>query len=579
MKLTCCAKQIVIRSTLLPGILASGCNTQPLPSNEEAKPVEVQTVAASTEPLHLRNVTTSSGLKAIYRNGREAGENSILESLGGGVAIVDFDRDGVLDLCFPGGGRLGPNRRITGVPTSLWRGRGDLTFADVSSLAQIAESRFYSHASISGDFDNDGFADLLVTGYGGLQLFHNLGDGTFREQAIPAGLDDDQWSSSAAWGDFDGDGNLDLYVAHYVNWSWENHPRCLSAVGTVPDVCGPRDFEPLDDLLYFSNGDGTFRSAASEAGLVPGGKGLGVVAADVNSDGRLDIYVANDTTHNFLYINKGGGTFEETGFVSGTAVDEQGVPNGSMGIAVLDFDLNLRPDIWVANYENETFALYRNEGEGNFVSVSKSAGITSLGGLYVGFGTVAMDLELDGNEDIVVANGHVMYHTENHPGPQEPIVLRNGGQGRFMRESFPAASYFSEGHWGRGVAQGDLDENGLSDLVFSNTNEPAAIIANETETQHTSLTTRLVGVRSNRDGIGTRLILETTAGQVFRTICGGGSYLSQSDYALIWGIPTGAKVTRLTVYWPSGKVQEIDAQSVDGARMIIEPSEVAAVSP
>lgn len=575
MRLGCSAKSFLLESMLLSGLIASGCNSRSKDPAEKVNSADTPAkVAASVIELRLRDVTASSGVNAVYRNGREAGENSILESLGGGVAIFDFDRDGVSDLCFPGGGRFGPDRQISGLPTSLWRGWGSLKFQEVGSLARIAEAKFYSHGCIAGDFNNDGFADLVVTGYGGLQLFRNRGDGTFQEEAVSAGMNDDQWSSSAAWGDFNGDGNLDLYVAHYVNWSWENHPSCFSAEGTVPDVCGPREFEPLDDLLYFSNGDGTFRPAASEAGLISGGKGLGVVAADVNSDGRLDIYVANDTTHNFLYINKGAGVFEESGFVSGTAVDEQGVPNGSMGIAVLDFDSNLRPDIWVANYENETFALYRNEGESNFVSVSESAGITSLGGLYVGFGTVSPDLELDGDEDIVVANGHVMYHTDRRPGPQEPILLRNGGQSRFARESFPPGSYFSQGHWGRGLAQGDLDGNGLTDLVFSNTNEPAAIVANETETPHEPLTTRLVGVRSNRDGIGARLILETTAGRFFRTICGGGSYLSQSDYAQIWGIPSGAKVEGLTVYWPSGAVQKIDTPSIDTAGIIIEPAAV-----
>lgn len=523
--------------------------------------------------FHLVSVTAESGVNAVYRNGREAGENSILESLGGGAGMVDYDRDGVIDLCFPGGGTLGPDRKIAGLPTTLWRSVDTLRYENVAALAGVSESRFYSHGCAVADYDNDGFGDLLVTGYGGLQLFLNQGDGTFRERAIDAGLDESTWSSSAAWGDFDGDGNLDLYVAHYVNWSWEHHPTCPSSKPGVNDVCGPRDFEPLDDAIYFSNGDGSFRDATREAGLVAGGKGLGVVAADLNDDGRLDIYVANDTTNNFLYLNQGQGVFEEVGLVSGTAVDDRGVPNGSMGIAVFDYDGNLRPDLWVTNYENETFALYRNESHGNFLSVSEAAGITVLGGLYVGFGTVATDLDLDGDEDIVVANGHVIYHPKSHPGPQESILLRNDGGGRFMRVTFPPDSVLSQPHYGRGLASGDLDGNGTPDLAIANTAEPAELIVNKTQSQGGKLVTSLVGTRSNRDGIGTRMILETTAGKLFRTIVGGGSYLSESDRSQIWALPPSGQIKQLSIRWPNGIEQQVTAHQLERGRgVVVEPT-------
>ncbi len=553
--------------------LGLGCNdrdtSQPAAGSRELK----KKIAASDPPtieLRLRDATAESGVHAVYHNGREAGENSILESLGGGVGMVDYDRDGVLDLFFPGGGRLN-DQTVSGLPSSFWRAKGAIRYENVARSASVADSRFYSHGCAVADVDNDGFGDLLVTGYGGLQLFQNQGDGTFVERAVAAGLDESTWSSSAAWGDFDGDGNLDLYVAHYVDWSWENHPTCPSSKPGVNDVCGPRDFEPLDDAIYFSNGDGTFRDATGEAGLVAGGKGLGVVAADLNDDGRLDIYVANDTTNNFMYLNRGSGVFEEAALVGGTAVDDRGVPNGSMGIAVFDFDGNQRPDLWVTNYENETFSLYRNEQGGNFLSVSDTAGITVLGGLYVGFGTVATDLDLDGDEDVVVANGHVIYHPKTHPGPQEPLVLRNDGHSRLTRVDFPTDSFFSQPRFGRGLVAGDLDADGRPDLVFANTAEPAAIVANETESTNRSLVTRLVGTTSNRNAIGAALTLETTAGRFFRSITGGGGYLSQSDFALIWGLPRNAEVQRLTVRWPSGVLQEVGPDGLSKGRVIVEP--------
>ncbi|MGC1273694.1 MAG: CRTAC1 family protein [Planctomycetaceae bacterium] len=562
---------------LLGGALCVGCTGG---ATDGEKPVdraatdERTTVnfgdGASDVPLRLHDVTERSGVDAVYHNGREANESTILESLGGGVGLFDYDRDGRLDLFFPGGGSFGSDQSITGLPSSLWRCRGDLAFEEVASTAHIASARYYTHGCALADVDNDGFCDVLVTGYGGLQLFRNQGDGTFVESAAAAGLTDDLWSSSAAWGDFDDDGNLDVYVAHYVNWSFENHPFCESRSAGVRDVCGPREFEPLDDVVYFSNGDGTFRDASDEAGLVPGGKGLGAMTADVDVDGDLDVYVANDTTPNFLYLNRGDGVFDESGLISGTALDDRGVPNGSMGIAVLDFDGDLRPDLWVANYENETFALYRNDGDAGFAHVSERTGVSVLGGLFVGFGTVATDLDLDGDEDLMVTNGHVMYHSTILPGPQQPLVLRNRGNSRFARVTFPSDSYIAQEHWGRGVAAGDLDRDGVADFVFSNVNEPAAVLINATEARGRPFAARLVGTRSNRDGIGARLVLDTTAGKFFRTVCGGGSYLSQSDYAQFWGLPPEAEPRELTITWPSGLVQKIDGATLKRDADLVE---------
>ncbi|HEV3003407.1 MAG TPA: VCBS repeat-containing protein, partial [Pirellulales bacterium] len=303
-----------------------------------------------------------------YQNGRSAGFYTILESLGGGVALFDFDNDGRHDVFFTGGGRFIEEKQPSGLPSSLWHNLGDWHFSDVTAPADVGRSPHYSHGCAAGDFDNDGFSDLLVTGYGGLLLFHNQGDGTFLECSRSAALDDTSWSTSAAWGDLDGDNQLDLYVAHYVDWSPSHDPRCpgegslsplraklASARPDIREICSPRSFAPLPDVVYYSNGDGTFRDATSEARLRTDadmcGRGLGVVMGDIDLDGDLDIYVANDTDDNFLYLNDGQGRFNEVAALEGVARGATGAAQGSMGVDLGDHNLDGLPDLWVVNFE------------------------------------------------------------------------------------------------------------------------------------------------------------------------------------------------------------------------------------
>ena len=559
----------LFRSGLMMLALLSlvGCSRQTSPSTASVSTPEQnqeKAVVAAT-PMRFRDATASSGVNAVYRNGEEAGELSIVESLGGGVGTFDFDRDGRLDLMFPGGGMLEPERPLRGLPNSLWRNVGDLRFVDRSKAAGIHAAPHYTHGCAAADFDGDGFGDFLVTGYGGLQLFRNQGDGTFRDCTAAAGLSDTSWSSSAGWGDFNADGHPDLYVVHYVDWSWDNHPVCASSDPDVPDICAPSDFKALADLIYFNRGDGTFRPAGAEAGLREGGKGLGVIITDVNQDAAVDIYVANDTTDNFLYINDGNGKFRDTGLISGTAVDGRGTANGSMGLAVFDLDQDLRQDLWITNYENETFALYRNTGQGNFLWATEQSGVNAIGTLFVGFGTVAGDFDRDGDEDLAVANGHVMLHPAHSSVAQEPLLLVNTTRhigddrppGRLIRQTFPPDSYFARQHRGRGVVTGDFDDDGQLDLVFSHTNEPAAVLSGATETDGELLNVDLVGTTSNRDAIGARVVATSDRGSRVRTVVGGGSYLSQNPYTLTWGLAPGESVERLEVVWPGGQRQVV----------------------
>ena len=542
--------------------VAGGCNRKPARQSNTASPAPAETTPSE---IAFSDVTDDSNVHAVYRNGEEANEMSIVESLGGGVAMLDYDLDGRQDLFFPTGGRLPAGKPLPGLPNQLYRNLGGFHFAETSSAAAVADSRTYSHGCAAADFDGDGFTDIVVTGYEGLQLFRNRGDGTFADQTEVAGLDDDLWSSSAGWGDFNGDGHPDLYVTHYVNWSWDHHPKCAQRVPGGFDICAPSDFQGLPDVIYMNQGDGTFQPARDEVGLRDDGKGLGVIIADWNLDAHVDVYVANDTTNNFLYVNDGQGQFSEEGLVTGVAVDGHGVANGSMGLAVVDIENDLRPDLWVTNYENETFGLYQNSGNGNFLWASERAGVNALGTLFVGFGTTAGDFDLDGDEDLVVANGHVMRFPVRATVAQQPLLLANitrGGaesrDGRLVRQRFPDDDYFSRPWRGRGVVKGDLDGDGRLDLVFTNVEQPAAILANVSETSGRPLAIRLVGTRCNRDAIGAYAVLETDQSKYARMVVGGGSYLSQDPYTLTWAIPRGETFRQLTIRWPDGSQQRID---------------------
>ena len=530
--------------------IAAGCQGSATP-----KPSEIQ--GTSEVATSFEDVSSDPDIHFEYHNGREQGLYAIVESLGGGCAALDFDRDQVIDIFAPGGGTFVDQKEAIGLDSSLLRGEHSMRWSRVAEIAGCAKSTTYSHGCSVGDADGDGFPDIIVTGYGPLQFLRNQGDGTFIESAAESQLTDKLWSSSAGWGDLNGDGFLDLYVAHYANWSFENNPKCPGGGPDGRDVCPPRAFEALDDVLYLSNGNGSFVDATHECGLVSGGKGLGVLLADFDHDADTDIYVANDTTPNFLYQNDGTGHFQEIGLASGTALDERGTPNGSMGTAMGDFNKDGLPDLWVTNFEMETFGLYRNLGECRFQHLSRDSGVNAIGSKYVGFGTVAADFDLDGDLDLAVANGHVVYHPKGNDTAQLPVYLENLGSGTFRRiEPGPSGGYFQSPHVARGLVAADIDSDGKTDLISSHLNDHGRILRNTTQTTGFAVQLELIGTRSNRDGIGARAILHTSAGDQIRHREGGGSYLGSSENLLVWGVPENATCSQLTVIWPSGNSQE-----------------------
>ncbi len=545
----------VVRAVLLS--LFCGCQ------NDSPEKSAVKS-AATEKSARFVEITEQCGLQTTYRNGREAGQYAIVESLGGGCGILDYDQDGQLDVFAPGGGEFVEATQLIGRDSSLCRGRPGLRFEPVAEVAGCAKSSHYSHGCAVADADNDGLDDVLMTGYGGLQFFHNLGDGTFEEVASRIQLLDRQWSSSAAWGDLNNDGLVDLYVCHYANWSFDNNPVCPGGGPDHRDVCPPREFEPLNDTLYFNNGDGTFSDVSESAGLVPGGKGLGAILADFDHDNDSDIYVANDTTPNFLFQNDGTGHLREIGIASGTALDERGVPNGSMGTALGDFDSDGLTDLWVTNFEMETFGLYRNRGQCQFQHISRDSGVNAIGSNFVGFGTVTEDFDLDGDLDIVVTNGHVIYYPGDGNTKQVPVYLENQGKGVFRKiDPGNEGEYFFNRHVGRGLAAADFNQDGRVDLVFTHLNEQATLLLNETDSTGRSLRVHLIGTRSNRDGIGARVILQTSAGRYIRHVYGGGSYLSHSEAVVTFGIAAGIECEKVTVIWPKGGVEESVVTNLD----------------
>ncbi len=533
---------------------------------ESEAPAGPPAVPASAGPAWFRDVTAGSGLDFTYRNGEEVDQFTILESLGGGVALIDYDGDGLLDVFLTGGGTFGgpDHKDIQGSPCKLYKNLGGWKFKDVTEEAGLGGPWWYTHGAAVADYDRDGWPDLLVTGYGRLALFHNEPDGKggrhFVDVTERMGLRDRSWSTSAGWADLDGDGWPDLYVCHYLDWSFDNNPPCAGVVpGVKQDVCPPTKFKPLVHALYRNEGGKGFRDVSAEQGFKAEGCGLGVVLADFNGDGRPDVYVADDGTNNLLFLNRGG-KLEEKGLAAGAAVNELGKYSGSMGVDVGDYDGSGRPSLWVTNFQGELPALYRNRGREIFQHYSQAAGVAALGRRFVGFGTGFVDVDNDGWEDLVIANGHVLRYPAAGFARQPPVLLWNTErQGRrfFTDAGTRGGPFFQTPIMGRGLAVGDLDNDGWPDLVVSCTNAPALLLHNEAAVAAPArwLGVQLVG-RDRRDVVGSVAVLEVDDGRrLTRFAKGGGSYLSASDPRLLFGLGESGRPGRLTVRWSWGEEQ------------------------
>lgn len=581
---------------------------------EEAAPVAKPSEKPNEEvvgPPVFEDVTSTAGIDFTYRNGENltdaegkplldaAGKPrshlAILESLGGGAALIDFDGDGLLDVYIPGGGYYAdaPDyHTIKGHAGKLFRNLGGFKFEDVTKQAGLdklagGKPWFYSHGAAVADYDRDGWPDLLVTGWGGVALFRNVPvdpadpkkGRRFEDVTAKAGLDKGiEWTTSAAFADLDGDGYPDLYICQYVNWSFANHPQCTYD-GKTPDVCPPKNFDGLPHKLFHNDGKGGFSDVGKQAGLKSGGpnasKGLGVLIVDVDGDGKPDIYVCNDTVDNFLYINKskrGELLFDEQGIFSGSARDDRGVANGSMGADAGDPDRVGKPYIWVTNYENELHALYRNEcrpGRAFFNHRTAAAGIAAIGQKYVGWGTAFIDVDLDGWEDLFVANGHAIRFPTGKDSnrSQQPVLLIND-KGKFHNASPLIGDYFQKKHLSRGVAFGDLNNDGRTDLVVCHTNEPVAMLRGNGGQGRHWIGIGLEG-KDHACVVGAKAVFATEKATQTRFVKGGGSYASSGDRRLLFGLGK-EQSGKLAITWPDGAVETFNDLTVDRYYRIVQ---------
>jgi hypothetical protein len=499
----------------------------------------------------------------------------LLEAMGGGVALFDYDNDGRLDLFFTNGAWLKEPMLKTEVPDKrepkywnrLYRQKKEGTFEDVTTVAGL-KGETYSMGVATGDYDNDGYTDLYVTGYGGNQLYHNNGDGTFTETTRKLGVSAAGWSTSAAWIDYDRDGRLDLFVGRYLEWDFESGSiYCGDLRPGYRAFCHPDNFAGATNILYRQLPDGKFQDVSATAGIAAvKGKALGVALADFDNDGRFDIFVANDSFRQTLFHNKGDGTFEDIAVSSGAGYDENGKTYAGMGVDAGDYDNDGFMDIFITTLSNETYPLYHNEGDLTFTYATNSSLVGQITLLYSGWGTRFVDVDNDGQRDLFVAQSHVLDTIEKTSSylkyKQTPLLMLNTPKG-FVNVSATAGRSFNTALMGRGAAFGDINNDGQVDVVIAMLDGAPIVLRNEGTKNHW-LGLSLVGVTSNRNGIGARVIVTDSNGrkQIF-DVNSSGSYLSSNDPRLLVGLGTAKGVQSVKVLWPSGKVQLVNSPPID----------------
>ena len=511
-------------------------------------------------PVRFDDVATKIGVTFKHENGASP-DKPLPETMGSGVVIFDYNNDGWPDLFFVNGGSFVDEHVAAAARHRLYRNNGHGKFEDVTESSGIGISGF-GMGACAADYDNDGWTDLYVTAVGGNKLYHNNGDGTFTDVTAVAGVAAGMWSTSCAFGDIDNDGYVDLYVARYVDFSNDNKKVCM-LFKDVRSYCHPNVYRSVPDILYRNNGDGTFSDVSRESGIgVVAGNGLGVVFGDYDNDGWTDIYVANDATPNFLFHNKGKCVFEEVGLWSGTAVGVDGKALSGMGTDMGDMNGDGLLDIFVTNLDGQTHSLYKNLGRGLFANVTFASGVGEATLPYVGFGAAFFDYDNDGDLDLAVANGDVIDNVklirDTSSYKQLNLLLRNDGTGKFTSVGPVSGPGFALKKASRGLAVGDLDNDGDLDIVISNVGDTADVLRNDGGNRGNSILVRTVGSRSNRDGIGARLKLSVGGKTLVRHVKAGSSYLSQNDFRVHFGLGNAPKADRLEIRWPSGAVDMIE---------------------
>ena len=525
--------------------------------------------AAPTAPdVRFTDVTRALGIDFEQANSATSNKY-LLETMGGGVALFDYDGDGRLDVFFTNGAMLedpmpaakAPDKSERRFWNRLYHQGADGRFADVTeqaSLSGMPQNRYGMGAAV-GDYDNDGRPDLYVTNYGSNTLYRNNGDGTFADVTARAGVGGSGWSASAGFLDYDNDGRLDLFVTRYVLWSFQGNGYCGEKKPGYRAYCHPDNYEATTSVLYRNNGDGTFEDVSAKAGLAAArGKALGVAFADYDHDGYVDVYVANDSVQSQLFHNNGNGTFGEVGLIVGVGFNEDGKTFAGMGVDFADYDNDGRPDVVVTDLSNERYHLFHQGGDGSFQDATNASGVGAATLTFAGWSTGFLDYDNDGWKDIFVAQGHVMDTIEktapNLRYLQPPLLLRNDA-GRFVRV-LPGDA-FREDWAGRGAAFGDLDNDGDVDVVVSNVGQRALVLRNDGGNASRWLGIRTIGKRSNRDGLGCRVKVVSASGTRYYDVTTAVGYLSASDKRLLVGLGSAPEASLVEIRWPSGAVQTL----------------------
>jgi len=526
---------------------------------------------AGSIPFFVDQAATARLDPFIFDNGGSP-IHQLPEMASGGISLLDYDGDGWLDVYALQGGPFPPSPHRLAPGDRLFRNRRDGTFEDVTEAAGIASlPRGYGHAVAVGDIDNDGDPDLFITRWRSYALYRNRGDGTFEDVTAGVGLGGDRdWPTSAAFADFDGDGDLDLYVCHYGAWDPEHPKLCKDPSGNHYLSCDPRAIEPLPDHVFRNDG-GQFVDVTAEAGIVEHeGRGLGVVAADFDDDGRIDLFVANDTTANYLFHNMGGFCFEEIGVVAGVAANSEGGYQAGMGVACGDLDGDGRLDLAVTNFYLESTSFFQNLGQNVFANRAAAIGLAAPSRNRLGFGIAFLDANNDGRLDLMTANGHISDMRPLIPLAMSAQLFLGSDGGRLKDVTERAGPPFEQLHVGRGLAIGDLDNDGRLDALMVAQNEPLVVFHNQTEPRDHFVTFRVEGTRSNRDGVGTRVTVTAGGRRQVAERIGGGSYASASDPRLHFGLGSSPKVESIEVRWPSGRFDRYENLAADTGYLLRE---------
>ena len=570
------------RSMLAILLIATQVWAQGHPAPPPAPPGAKDKVCVKHPVPQLENVTAKTGIKFVHTSAPD--KKYIVESMSGGVLLIDYDRDGWPDIYFTNSPSVDMALKGQKARGSLYHNNHDGTFTDVTDKAGVASPCFANGGAVA-DYDNDGWPDMYITCLGGNVLYHNNGDGTFTDVTAKAGVADGRYSTGAAFGDYDGDGNLDLMVTNYVDFKLNDLPQFGSSATCmyrgIAVQCGPRGLRGAGDSLFHNNGDGTFTNVAKQAGVddAPGYYGLGVTFVDFNNTGHPDIYIANDSTPNYLYRNDGKGKFTDIGLESGTAVSEDGSEQASMGVAIGDYNHSGRPSVYVTNFQDEYDTLYRNDGNWDFKDVSYPSGVAVPSLPNVKWGTEFVDLDNDGWLDLFTVSGHVYPQVEGLPRTHyaEPKILNiNNGDGSFCDGGAQAGPAIQEPRVSRGLAIGDLFNDGNMDLVIGDLDGPPMVLRNKGISGRHWVSFEVAGTKSNRLGIGARIKL--IAGGMTQTseIRSGNSYLSQSDLRQHFGLASATKIDSVEIRWPSGAVDTLKDLAPDKFYSVLEGKGVVA---